>query len=204
MKFKLNRKTINIKTSWHDLTYGEFLRTLEPMDYADTISIISGIDAEYLRKSTIKGLEQLMIASQFLGKPPVFDTNVQSIGPYKLPLNKDGVFRIEFESLGQFEDMRTRMSSLKTTEDILRAYGYLVAIYVQKIRDGEYDYSNAVAMSDEIKTFPAHEVVSAGNFFIVRLLSLLNGTTPSSPRTARRQAKNTGKRSKKRSARTRR
>lgn len=200
LKFTLNKKSIQVKSSWEDLTYGDYLRTLHVKqgDTAEILSIITGLPVDQLRKATISGLEQLIVAAQFMHTIPNFSGAPSKVGPYQLP--KD----ITLESLAQFEDMRSIM--LKTGNnptELLKSYGQYVGIYVQKLRDGEYDSEKAEAMLPEISEYKARQVVEAGSFFLIRLLSLINGTKASSPNHTVTPRASTGKRSVKRSARTR-
>ena len=166
-------------------------------DMVESLSILTGIDYETLKKSKIKGLEKLLYAARFMNKAPKLQEKPTKIGKYKLPIN----FDIQFESLAQFEDMRQVM--VKLEEGVYaqaESYAKYCAIYCQKLRDGEYDGQKATDMISEIMTLPALEVISAGSFFFVRLQFLLNGIIPNSRSTPRSRRKATGKRSARRSA----
>lgn len=199
LKFKLNKKSIDVKSCWDDLTYGDYLRTLDlkPRDTAEVISIITGIATEQLKKSNISGLEQLIVAAQFMNTLPEFNDKPTKVGPYQLP--KD----IALETLAQFEDMRGIMLKTGNTPiELLKSYIHYVAIYVQKIRDGEYDSEKAEDMIPEISGYQAKEVIEAGAFFLIKLLDLINGTKASSQNPTETRKASTGKRSVKRSGRT--
>jgi hypothetical protein len=210
MKFKLNGKPLNIPTSWDEVTYGQYLQMikLEKDDPAAVIGILTGIESDVVRKAQIVGLEQILIAVRLLRtESPDFTGKVTKVGKYTIPVNGNGEFNIKFESLEQFEDMRSVM--LKTANNpksIIESYGEYVAIYLQKFRDGVYDAVKAEAMIEtEIKAMPAKEVLAAGTFFLVKLLNLLPGTAASSLPTNPPPNKVIGKRSKKSSkGRTRR
>ena len=204
MKFTLNKKQIEVTDSWDAMNFTQHLRVLKLRDITDTISIITGLDYDYLKKANIKGLDKLLYAAQFLNKPfDLTDRKPTHIGPYKLPLNSKGIFDIQFESLAQFEDMRQIMIVAEPgVYGHTEAYAKYCAIYAQKLRDGEYDGDKALAMVPEIMTYPASQILTAGAFFFVKLTNLLNGTPSSSPNTAPTRAKSTGKRSKRNSGRT--
>jgi len=185
IQFKLNGKKLNIPSSWEDLSFNQYLQIMQPNnDYLKVVSIVSGLDYEYLKKAEIIGLEAIIQALTFLNKPPVIPTSVPKIGKYKLPLDVKGQFNIQFKRLDQFEDMRKVMAKDSTLQGITESYPVYVAIYLQAIRDGEYSYSKAIAMVDEIKEMPALEVISAGSFFLIKQLSLLTGTPLKSLNTA--------------------
>lgn len=201
----LNGKPVNITDSWDKLTFNQYLRVLKMPkdDLIETISIITGIEYETLKKAKIGGLPKLMFITKFLNEPPKFPDNPIKIGQYKLPLNAKGIFDIQLESLAQFEDMRQVMIGLK--EGVYahtEAYATYCALYLQKVRDGEYDSDKAFKLIPELMDYPASDIISAGGFFFVRLQSLLFGTVSSSPSSARTQKKSIGKRSKRNSVRT--
>lgn len=218
MKFTLNGKQIEVTDSWEAMSFAQHLRVIKMQDIYDKISIITGIDRDTLKKSKIKGLNKILYAARFLDQTPTFHVEPpKKIGPYKLPLNAKGIFDIQFESLEQFEDMYQVMSKLKplpqegeACPDILdriyahtEAYATYCAMYLQKIRDGEYDGDKALQMIGEIMNYPASDVISAGGFFFVSLKSLSSGIKSNSPNTAPHRKKSIGKRSQKRLAVTR-
>lgn len=205
MKFTLNKKSIEVTDSWETMTFGQYLKVLKMKGtMTEIISIITGIEEETLKKAKIKGLDKLLYAAKFLNEPPQFNVEkLTHIGEYKLPLNSKGIFDVTFESLEQIEDLRNVMAKLP--EGIYahtEAYATYCAIYVQKLRDGDYDGDKAMAMVPEIMTYPASDVINAGSFFFVKLSSLLNGTPNNSQNTTPTRTKSTGKRSKRNSART--
>lgn len=203
----LNGKPIKITDSWEKTTLAQYLRIMKlKNDTIELLSIITGLEYNYLKNAKIKGLEKLLYAASFINTPPGVPIDVKKIGGFKLPLNHKGIFDIQFESLAQFEDMRTVMDStdVKDTQALTESYAKYCAFYVQKLRDGEYDGDKALSMVPEIHTYPALEVIAAGSFFFVRLWSLLHGTAKTSPNSAPARKKPTGKRSKRNSGHTQR
>lgn len=227
----LNGEPINLTDSWEKTTLSQYLRIIRMKnDTIELLSIITGLDYDYLKKAKIKGLEKLLYAASFINTAPVVPDKPTKIGGFKLPLNANGVFDIQFESLAQFEDMRVIMETLPelplhlfdkiikgtlSVEDFraypdiaerlmqhIEAFPKYCALYVQKLRDREYDGQKALAMIPEIHNYPALEVIAAGSFFLVRLWSLLRGTQKTSPTSAPALKKPIGKRSRKSSART--
>lgn len=190
--FKLNGKNLKIASSWHDLTFDQYVKVMESKGgTADMIALFTGIDVEVIKKANFTGLDTVIEALSFLKKPYQFDKSTPNVGKYKLPLNSKGEFNIQFETLAQFEDMRSAM--IKTPDndmvELVKSYAKFVAIYVQKISDGEYSYDKAIAMIPEIYQMPAHEVITAGSFFFVKLLTLLTGTAPTSQKATTNQKK---------------
>jgi len=200
----LNGEPIKITDSWEKTTLAQYIRIMKcKNDTAELLSIITGLEYDLLKKANIKGLDKLLYASSFINTHPVIPTKVEKIGGFKLPLNHKGIFDIQFESLAQFEDMRTVMDATDTKDAtaITESYAKYCAFYLQKLRDGEYDGGKALAMVPEIMEYPALEVISAGSFFLVRLWILLRGTPTTSPSSAPSRKKRTGKHSRKSSAR---
>ncbi len=207
--FKLDNKQIHMPSSWEDLTFSQYIKIMEGQkDIPGIISVLTGIDVEVLRKAEIKGLDMVIQSIAFLNKPPKFDGVCSQVGKYKLPLNSKGEFNIQFESLAQFEDMRQAMRQV-VSNDIKShtlAYATYVSIYLQKIKDKEYNYDDALKMIPDVMQMPAHEVIIAGGFFFLKLLNSLHGTPTTSPTTPQNQKKNrpASTNSKKHSARSRR
>lgn len=185
--FKLNGKSLQIPTSWNEITFNQYLQVFELKDdVIQLVSIFTGQDYEYLKNATIIGLDKLLEAISFINRPPEFPDYVDKCGPYKIEANSKGKFNIQYESLGQFEDARKIMSSLPKGDikEHTLAYAKYCAIYLQKIRDKEYSPSRANEMTEEVMTYPAYQVITLGSFFFLKLLSSLNGTQVISRTTA--------------------
>jgi hypothetical protein len=204
IQFKLNSKKVEIPSTWYDLTMKQYLSILngEIKDTTDMIALFTGIDSAAIKKATIIGLDKVIASLGFLNTVPVFEGICEKVGAYKLPIEK-GKFNIQFESLAQFEDMRAIIKTCADIKSITNAYPKIVAIYLQKIRDGEYDYTKAQQMADEVLTMPVKEVVTVGAFFYVKLMSLLLGTPATSPHITQspKKSKQGSRNSVKRSAR---
>lgn len=207
--FKLNGKKIKIASSWGDLTFKQYLEIFTLTDdYRLLLGILTGIDIETIKNAIIIGFDQLIEAMSFVNTPFTIPEYSNTLGKYKLPVNSKGHFNVQFESLAQFEDMRAVIKTIPPN-DIkahTEAYARYAAIYLQKIRDGEYDPEKAKAMVEDVMEMPALEVLSAGSFFYVKLMSLLNGTTKTSQNTPQIQKKSkpVSRKSRKPSARSRR
>lgn len=197
--FKLNGKKVSIPSSWDDVTMLNYLSILngEVKDTTTMISLFTGISQEALKKAIIIGLDEVIGALSFLNTVPEFSGKPDKVGTYKLPEN------IQFESLAQFEDMRAIIKGCPDVKSITNAYPKMVAIYLQKVRDKEYDYTKSQLMVDEVLTMPAKEVITVGAFFYVKLMSLLRGTPTTSPPTTQspKKSKQGSRNSVKRSAR---
>ena len=177
---KIENKSYPIPSTWYDLKFRHQLALIEkPLSNIELLSLFTGLDIEKLRDAQIKGLELAIAAWSFLQKPMVYDSKITKCGKYELPLNSKGEFNIQFESLAQFEDMNAIMFKVpdKNSYEHTKAYTMYCAIYLQKLRDGVYSLDKAEGMRDEVLDMPAHEVITLGGFFFVKLLTLLHGTT---------------------------
>jgi len=191
LQFKLNNNTISIKIAWIETSFKEYVALMQGVDTTTAISIFTGVPIETLKKASIIGLEDVIQALSFLRTVPVIPATVTQVGPYKLPLNSKGEFNIQMESLAQFEDLRQVIKKLPGNDVVVltKSYPEIVAIYLQKLRDGEYDPDKAKSMVSDVEDMPALEVISAGSFFLTKLLHLLTGTTPISHNTSQNQKK---------------
>lgn len=208
IEFKLNGKKMQMPSSWDDVKYYQYLKTFEitkDTTTSELIYIFTDIDVETIKGAkVIVGLEKVLGAMTFANKPMQTTGYCEKVGKYKLPSNSTKKqFDIQLESLAQIEDMKAIMKTLTDIKSLAYAYPKFVAIYLQKIRDGEYSYSKAVEMEQEVLNMPAKEVVITGGFFYLKLMSLLNGTNPTSPPTNQNPKSSTlgSRKSVKRSAR---
>lgn len=189
--FKLDGCKLEMASKWSDLKFSQYFKVLNLKgdNINEVISICSDLPMETLDRATIVGLESVLAAISFLSTPPEIPGYTPKVGPYSLPGTKDGKFDIQFESLAQFEDMRSVMKRLPVQDSkyeimgLTKAYSNFVAIYLQKIRDGKYDPEKAKAMIAEVEEMPALEVICAGSFFFLKLMTLLSGTGTTSPPT---------------------
>lgn len=206
--FKLNNQQLQIPTSWEEVTFAQYLQIFDlDNDVIKLVSVFTNKDYEYVKKAIFVNLDKLLESLSFLNTPHEIPTYSPTCGPYTLPANNKGQFNIQYESLGQFEDARQAMNKVagKSMQEHTKAYGKYVAIYLQKIRDGEYDPQKVDAMEVEVQNFPALQVCSLGQFFFVKLKTLLNGTRKTSPPTpqSRKKSKRVLKPSKRSSGHTR-
>lgn len=202
IKFKINGSEINYPSAWEDLTFNQYCQILKLKDDSiQLVSILSGMDYEYLKKAVIIGLESLLEASRFIKNEPKFDTYYPKIGSYNIPANRKGQFDVRFESLGQFEDVR---AAITKEGDFADKYVRYVAIYLQKIRDGAYDPNKVPEMEEEVRTYRACEVIAMGQFFFLKLYLLSSGIKETSPPTplSRKKSKRVLTTSKRNSAST--
>lgn len=211
ISFKIKNKTYSVPGSWYEFTYQQYLDYVaacaETQDIIKIISVLSGIDHEFLKKHNVIGAENLIRCLHYLKQSPEFGDYTPKVGKYRLPVNSKGKFDIQFESLAQFEDMGAAVKKIPKGGfmELLEAYPVFCSIYLQKIRDGEYNYGAAMEMLPEVKQMPFPEVLVAGSFFFLHTLGLLSGTDPSShpKKKIPKQSKQGSRLSLKRTGRTR-
>lgn len=209
--FKVNGKKAYMSSSWDELTLNQYCRILNNKgDIFETVSILSGLNYEIVKDAIIVGIDDVLYALPFLNKVPEVPGYTSKVGKYDIPGTRDGKFDIQFESLAQFEDMRAVINRIPVKDgkyDIValtKSYAHMVAIYLQKLRDGKYNPVAAGEMIEEVLEMPALQVISAGSFFFLKLISLSNGTKASSPPTNQtpKKSKRVSKGSQKPSGRT--
>lgn len=151
-------------------------------DTIELVSIFTGVEYETLRNAVIINLDDILKALVFINKPPVFPTHVTKCGPYTIPVNDKGQFNIQHESLAQYEDMRSVIKKVGgNINQHTLAYGKYVAIYLQKIRDGEYQPLKVPELEDEVLNYSAYEVCTLGAFFFLKVMNFSNGSPKKSP-----------------------
>lgn len=209
--FKINGKKASMSSSWDELTLNQYCKILNNKgDIFETVSILASLNYKIVKEAIIIGLDDVLYALPFLNTVPKAPGYTDKVGKYSLPVTKDGKFDIQFESLAQFEDMRTVINRIPVKDGkyditaLTRSYAHMVAIYLQKLRDGSYSPAGAAEMIAEVEEMPALQVISAGSFFFLKLISLSNGTKVSSPPTNQtpKKSKRVLKGSRKSSART--
>lgn len=185
ISFKVNGKPVKVPTAWGELTYSQYQSILSwDGDMIKLVSLFTGLEYDSIRNAVISGLDKLLEALSFVTTQPELPGYVDQCGPYKIPDKVKGKFNVQYESLAQFEDARSHMKKLDgTTATLVKTYGSIVSIYLQKLRDGEYDPLKVPSMEEEVKDFNAFQVLSLGAFFFIRLTILLTGTGKGSPST---------------------
>lgn len=175
--YKINNKKTLIPTTWQDVTFDQYVSLLRmPNSLVHYIALFSGIDVSVLQNATIINLESLSIALSFLTITPHFD-RTKLVGPYVMPSD------VTLQIVGQFEDLRALLAKLPrkqsgevyTIEDnelIADLYLTACSIYVQKVKDGKYDYTKVEAVKEELKSASCAEVIGTGAFFLFRPMNI--------------------------------
>lgn len=166
LNFNGQSKVVDIPTNWDEVNFETYCLMSVATDEADLYCAILDIDRDALLKSKIEGLEDIVSAIAFtMDFPTVLDFPTQC-GDIKIPLD------IKIESYGQFADFDAILKKNENPKDLTILSKY-AAIYCQPIKyGGDYDYEKAMYLSEQLKKYPAMEVVSAGRFFLCKFLNL--------------------------------
>jgi len=175
--FKINSTPYSIPTSWTDVTYHQYIQLISALTITDHISIFTGIPVETLEDAELKNLESIGLALSFMTTTPSFE-RTEVVGPYIMPMD------ITIQSTGQFEALRGLINKIParviTPEDhelVADLYLEACAIYIQKIKDGKYDYTKVKDVKEELKNYSCAEVIGTGAFFLFKPHNLSKTTT---------------------------
>lgn len=152
----------NIPAHWGDVTFKQFY-DLIGKDEIDILSYFLEIDKEPLRKAKISNLDAALHCLSFMQRIPE-DTIPPTILGYDAP--KD----LQFETIGQYEDVKAELAKLKdpTEVDLIGLYPLFVGTYTMK----PYDALKVDEFSKQFWQAPCGEVLAIGNFTLLRLRGL--------------------------------
>ncbi len=136
IKAKIKNKEYEIKTSWSDLSYGEYLSVVEAKDEIKGISILSGIPVEDIMKMDVDSQENLLACLAFLKELPEGEVEAKDIRE---------------ETFGQKVVLQQEM----TKQSQERLIGTSVAVY-------QYNYHNLDESFLEVTKRPFSEVYLLG------------------------------------------
>lgn len=202
-RFKIaGNLSIKLPSDWSEVPYGKGVIIIEDRpNEIETMALLSGVEIGKIRDSTnFETIYYLMSAYDFLNKLP--DLSRPRM-PLSVVLNGSRIvfpnvlygdkFDLGEISVGQVKDMQMIIENMVTayigetlegqeprglTElETIKICPYLVAIYLQKIIDRQYDYKKAMKLvsviSDQLSFY---EVTNIGYFFLQRLTELRTGS----------------------------
>lgn len=202
-KFKIGGKLkIKLPSDWSEVPYNKGVQIIEDRpDELETMSILTGIPKKQISESTnFETIYYLMSAYGFLNKLPDL---AHPVIPRSIVLNQQRVlfpnvlyqdkFDLGETSVGQIKDMQMIIQNMITdfigsqeegkesrglTElETIKICPFLVAIYIQKLIDRQYDYGRAMKMVPVIsEQLSFKEVTMIGYFFLQRLTALRFGS----------------------------
>ncbi len=160
-----------IPTSWEQVPFNKFLKLAEcGNDYVKILSLFTGIPEDTIRTATVEHENSLFAIIQtlsFLKVEMTIEFPSVCMG-YAMP--KD----IDFQSIGQFEDIKTLIEETKP-EELINKYPLIVATYAKRFVNGEqipYDFKAAELLAGHFEDAPCTEVMGIGNFTVARYIAL--------------------------------
>lgn len=173
LKANVNGKPVEIETSWGELSFEKYIKLIGAKDdNAELLSILLDVPAETIRKGKIVGLERVLKGISFMRQTALIDEHPTKLGDWELPQD------ITFESVAQYETMRKKINEAVKTDDVKEQnimLAHYAAIYCQPLGGEEFDDEKAAWLVPKIMKMPCLEVMSAGNFFQAKCLSIQSG-----------------------------
>lgn len=173
IKAKVNGEPVEIETEWAELKFSKFLKLLTAKDdYNEVIGILLNLPPDQVGKAKIIGLDKVLEGIRFMKTPAKVDPVPTQVGEYKIPND------IRFESVAQFETLKKAINKAAGMDNLTEQTKQLAmyaAIYCQPLKDGDFDDEKATWLAERFLDYPCLEVMSAGNFFMAKCLSLTSG-----------------------------
>lgn len=180
--FKKGKQKFTLPKNWKGVSFKDGLEIVQETDKLKIFSILAKVPYSELRKETdLKSVYGLYDTMFFLNELPIYEnaTIPNIVMNWFMPSVTGGAFDLGKAEVGQVEDMeeyiRSRINEDSSDIDILKTYPTICAIYLQKIRDGEYDYDKALLwnIEEEIDFYSACQM---GSFFLQKLIGLKDGS----------------------------
>lgn len=202
-KYKINGKSIEMPTGWHDVKYKDAIHILENnFDTVKIFSLFSGIPEDEVKELNKKDdIYHFLKGFPFLNRLPAQEVpsiprSIKYKGVFYLfpHVFLDDAFDFGEISVGQIEDMKLTITNMMkefkgdevrdvTEMEVLKIFPPVVAIYLQAMIEKKYNYNRAMKMADELQgDLSFKEVVYIGNFFLLKLGGLITGLAKGSQR----------------------
>lgn len=200
-KFKIGNKKIKVSmpTGWHEVPFWKGQLILESnMNDVECIALLADASPTEIQESTDPDTVYYFLRSfTFLSRLP--DTLHAPTIPRSVFLGSDRIifphaldgdeFDLGKVSIGQVADMRMAITNYMielggeesnfdsvTDMDTIKLCPVLVAIYLQKVIEKNYNYDRAMKLVDRIsKEMSFKDVSTIGYFFLQRLAASING-----------------------------
>jgi hypothetical protein len=194
--YKLGKIRFKMPSSWQDVSFKAGLDILKSGDSdIKLLSRLSGVSVDDLSNATdFEELFYFINSFTWLGTLPLKESpemprSVKMGG--RLIIFPHVVYNDKFDlgnaSVGMVKDMEAVLTN-KTREilngeereltniELIEILPFIVAIYLQKVIDRNYDYEKAMRLVDEVSNqMSFKEVLNIGYFFLQRLIVLNNG-----------------------------
>lgn len=195
--YKLGKTKIQIPSGWHEVNFNKAMEILEgELNEVQTIALLTDKSEKEIRQSTDMAtiyyfINTFLYLHQLPLKLNEFPRSIKLgydriVFPF---VNYGDEFDLGQADVGQVEDMIMIMTKMNkefiddsertelTELELAKITPYLVAIYIQKMLDTEYDGAKALELVDRVKEeLSFKECLSMGYFFFIRLQSYKNGS----------------------------
>ena len=202
-KYKLGKTKIAMPSGWHEVPFKTGVELLENPEAtpAEIMVLLSGVDIKTIRKATDKEtLFYFVSAFEFIKTMPRNIENPQIPRSMKFrgdrlvfPYVMHGdLFDLGKTEVGQIEDMVATIKTMSkefigevepdeesraiTENEQLKMVPFIVAIYLQKLINKEYDYDAAMRLVKDVEQASFKDVANIGYFFFLRLIALTSGS----------------------------
>ncbi len=195
--YKLGKTKINIPSGWHEVNFNKALEILEgELNEVQTIALLTNKSEKEIRQSTDMStiyhfINTFLYLHQLPQKLNEFPRSIKlGVDRIVFPfVNYGDEFDLGQADVGQVEDMLMIMVKMNkefigeserteiTELQLAKITPFLVAIYLQKMLDTEYDGEKAMLLVDRVKEeLSFKECLSIGYFFLIRLEHYKNGS----------------------------
>ncbi len=166
---------VTLPDNWRQVTWKQMSEMRKGTNYCEVFTGIALSD--WNNKGATKAYMRLNNLLSWVTTTPNWDRT-----DFKMKLNGNEIdfknVKLQTESIGQYldveETIRQFNAKKRKDEDLVKLYPVVIAIYADKIINGEYDYKRAMKLIDEIKAQAYQKVNNIGSFFLTNMM-ILNG-----------------------------
>jgi len=167
---------VTLPDNWRQVTWKQMSEMRKGTNYCEVFTGIALSD--WNNKGATKAYMRLNNLLSWVTTTPDWDRT-----DFKMKLNGNEIdfknVKLQTESIGQYldveETIRQFNAKKRKDEDLVKLYPVVIAIYADKIINGEYDYKRAMKLIDEIKAQAYQKVNNIGSFFLTNMMTLTGG-----------------------------
>lgn len=178
IKIKHNQGSdqITLPDNWRQVTWKQMSEMRKGTNYCE---VFTGIPlSDWNNKGATKAYMRLNKLLSWATTAPDWDP-----ADFKMNINGNEIdfknVKLQTESIGQYLDVEERIRQFNVKKrkdgDLVKLYPVVIAIYADKIINGEYDYKRAMKLIDEIKDQAYQKVNNIGSFFLTNMITLTGG-----------------------------
>lgn len=167
---------VTLPDNWRQVTWKQMSEMRKGTNYCEAFTGIPLSD--WNNKGATKAYMRLNKLLSWATTAPDWDPT-----DFKMKLNSNEIdfknVKLQTESIGQYLDVEETIRQFnvkkRKDEDLVKLYPVVIAIYADKIINGEYDYKRAMKLIDEIKSQAYQKVNNIGSFFLTNMMTLTGG-----------------------------